>query len=974
MNDEDDSYLRKYFQRNKAKQMQKVKEQNIRNHTTPKTATFRLKTNKFGILEVSKPPALILRSAQEHHRTNCEIRDENVLYLSTENALQSATSRRDSQTTAKLRSIKAAWPKKSPQTFKGDGKMKRKALSVVKSFLPKQQIDVSAISFSLYHDKLATRSEMAVENKGGVEENKSKVSQSLIADSISSDVKNVIPINDLYSLKHTNAAHRCDVTEQEKNETDFCENQQNSDSKNNSLLQQDQSFELDLHKHKSFDSVKTLQKSQEFCPTENNSESAYESSHRVECGPSNEREKVVESPREMKLLKLIKKVDNDISSGFADVISSLHSLCNNMEGPQADRGYVISKNSVEIDKDNHNEICNAQSHLDSTTAEASNAKSEMPQEPRFLENKSAKSEKHPQTSSRKPSSLKSIEVEIAEEKKPGDKRQELISQSKSPEMFPLKSSSSCDNPRTNKPPADKSPSDNMMETLRSASQSRTPVASGRKLKSRMTLLKSREKPKQLSHDETPVRGCKDSRLALMFDLPYRATLVKREMNVGQKIHKERTERESIFGVAKLVPLAPLKTPLKSGISSRSRKNSILEFFQSKMSVNEELESIKQQAYLKKEQKRCRNKKRKNVNKTKDLEISLDVKPLFLKSESKSEGSDGKITSDLLPSHRQNFSQPSLPHIHVSSSVDNGTPLSTPKIFRRRYDSSADTKTASSIAKSTTYNINEKSPLTKKIEKLKALQKSRKAFRQLPVFKIDEGSLSQFAESLDENISQEKTYKKTLPAILKLRKSILIRRDEWLGRLGETNPPITSRESPTFELDHKSLSCKQTQADCTEINDLCVTRAGESMSPTSFPLLRKQTPLLPSVMQELNENQQTIKWINKHGNVFEVTSENGKYGSISCYKDPASVCQYVFPKKNPTTDQSTFEKNQTGKQRKTFAHKMWQDLTETTWQPCPKPAKINQLRQMKRSVEKEEPDERLVVVYSNGLGNDVSFQC
>ena len=968
MNEDEGSYLRNYLQHKMIKQ--KEKEVNKENKKNEKLKVIRLKMNRFGcgFMEVTEPPSLTIRSAdvttkaqhedERHCRSHCAIvsiekvsanpdASANDSFLCAEQACKKSSS---------LRNVKVAWPKicnKKHTSYRNI----QKIVKVVKTKLPKTNLNVETISLSLYHDKLTRHPQLDTPSASISNTSKS------LACSNANLLRDKTPMN---STRNKPKLRDCDREQSSPQRGKQCSPQRSrqcSPQRNVTKQTENQPQKVcnteTIQKNENVFKANTQLNSRDCYQADNDrAESAMatrENSRGFESGSSKKLNHSVKSTQNMELLKLLKKVDNNTSSAYAHVISSLHALKNTLEGSQENKVYHgAAEFSYVTDESRNKEFC-SRNHSEINMIGVSSARPKKPQESNFLSQKSAKSE----PTSREVSYFNSPVQKASEEKTKNnqEQRSKKILQSKTPDMFMLKSS--CDRTPSKKLSHREPHSENPLETLHCSAND-----TGQNLKSQMQFLKSREIPAQLSHDETPVRGCKQ-KIDLTFDLPYKATLVKRETNVGERIHQDRKEKEKIFGAPRLVTLAPIKTSSRPNLS-RLKRNSILEFFQGKMSAKQDLETINMQATDRK-RKRNQKVKEKRTETNKNLKIIPVIKPAtVLKPNSICDRE--KENNDVIIRPSQSI----LSSIQVPrTNQDAYSPLATPKIFRRRYDN-GDVKTPSSIAKSTTYNINENSPLSKKIEDLRALRNSRNPCRQLPVYNIDEGSLPQFAENL-ENISQEKTYKKPLPAVLKLRKTVLAKRGKWFGQLEELNHQTKREETPKIEIDLKSLHCKQTQTDNLEASaDGNPERARESMSPVSFPLIRTQTPLLPSVMQELGRNQQTVKWINSHGNVFEVTSENGKYGNISRYKDPTSVCQYMFSKKHQPTAYCGGYKNPYNRQ-KTLKSKLWQNLSETTSQPSPSQTHIKPFR-ANWCISSQRPDESVMVVYSNGRGNDISFRC
>ena len=498
------------------------------------------------------------------------------------------------------------------------------------------------------------------------------------------------------------------------------------------------------------------------------------------------------------------------------------------------------------------------------------------------------------------------------------------------------------NERVSSPEVFSLKSEGVKEALH-CNSSRAPSRSERKLKSRLQNLRFRDSwskdQSALSHDDTPARGSKN-RISLQFDLPYKATLVKRETNVGQKLHRERKERESRFGVPQLVAVAPVKTSAKP-IMSRPRRRSILQFFH-KTSTKNELESSEEDNPVEESQgeKQLFNK----------VGINVDLRNSDTQTEKFHDSSDSIRTA---------FDHPT---------VSECTPFSSPKIFRRQHESLNTHRSPSSVAKSATYNISEKSSLHKKIEELRNIKKSRRMFRNLPIFNVDVGSLKEQAEYGDESISQEKTYKKQLPAILKLRKNIFSKRDECLGQSEKQRDTSQS----TLFINLSSTSLAKQRHKFREKFEMTRNQAHDDrkiVSPADMTSPRPQTPLLPSVLQELKEKQQTIKWTNKMGNVFQVTAENGRYGKITCCKDPTYISHHVAPPRKRTE-----KVKNANKQRKDLAFKKWQDLSESVSHHCKSIRPAARAKRLRHKKGKVGMKEEVVVVFTNGTGNETTFMC
>ena len=738
-------------------------------------------------------------------------------------------------------------------------------------------MDPGTISYTLYHDKLTTRQEHVSPRSDSLSSCSHRTHSSLKPTKLNFVSGSVTPNH--FKFAHENNSKPCDVinlnllSDFGNDVTNHIKSRElKSETKNETKI-----FEANKRRE-------TTSLSNSFDVTKDGSS--------IPCG----RGRIKNAIKGTQDLKLIK--GRHTSSGGDDVISRLQALddrCSESKmTKQCDdkgRAYVTAKNSWLSDEQSAAELCVKREHQGSRK-DRNNSIMENNASEKSVENAGMERKETPQIYN-------------------GKLSEDLKSSS---EILSLKSSS--------------------IDPLNSlhCNSGRSTAGSGRKLRSRK--LRSCGNAKPLSHDETPVKGAKVKRPP-EFDLLYKATLVKREINIGQKLHEERKEREKQFGAPQLVTVVPLKSAPKPNIP-RTRRNSILEFFHNKISNKEE------DFFLKNGSKSNQKSKKK---KEKDFEIVSDVKQLHVKP------GKPKVAEAQCDDVQES---PSFPPITIPTSSNPPplcAPISSPQIFRRKYCDPS----SSSIAQSATYNLNDLSPLSKKIEELRALKKTRKSSKNLPVHSIDGNAHAH------ENISQEKTYKKTLPAILKLRKNAQIKRGEWHDQVCDNKRHIGSQCHPSVDLAPISLSYKARGPPSSHSS-----RA--ALSPISFPILRTQTPLLPSVIQGLNQN--TIKWSNKHGNIFEVTAENGKYGSISCYKDPSSVCQYVFP---PTSHSRGGENPL--KRKKNISQKLWQDISEVS-QPNGVYQNLDRKKVTShhRASKNEIPDEHMMVLYSNGLGRDLSFRC
>ncbi|XP_018666873.2 uncharacterized protein LOC108949337 isoform X2 [Ciona intestinalis] len=446
-------------------------------------------------------------------------------------------------------------------------------------------------------------------------------------------------------------------------------------------------------------------------------------------------------------------------------------------------------------------------------------------------------------------------------------------------------------------------------------------------------------------------------LHLNFDKTYKVRLLRKESNIGNKVHRERKERELTVGAPRVITLTSqhknMETRPNSQESSKSgmfnfprpRRNSIIEFLQRRLGSAGIKESKK--------------KPLPPIQTTSKVCETRDNTPERVKGENKVEETLKVFPEKVhLRCRYSRESTPVSPQCYVHENF-NDKPT---KRFEQRMNLVAH-KRMSPIANKETYNILDKTPLKKKIEELRALRSIKsKPNSMLAVLNMAGDMLTQ--ENVDQGISEEKTYKKSVPGIAKLRQKML--------------PDISkpSKVSPN----HPQATCK-----CTHTNEQSTSfteRDATNIENTTFrPLtrlqqLRSETPLYPSVMRELG-SQQVIEWSDKLGNVFHVTTEDGKYGKISSTKDMKPLRSLVEQTTSKRVDRNSERGPDVIKDRRTLAQKAWGGLdsnkedkkiqTTVPNSPHRKPTK-------KKRRSRPEGRGQVFVVYTNGDGKRVSFKC
>nr|XP_018666873.1 uncharacterized protein LOC108949337 isoform X2 [Ciona intestinalis] len=445
-------------------------------------------------------------------------------------------------------------------------------------------------------------------------------------------------------------------------------------------------------------------------------------------------------------------------------------------------------------------------------------------------------------------------------------------------------------------------------------------------------------------------------LHLNFDKTYKVRLLRKESNIGNKVHRERKERELTVGAPRVITLTSqnknMETRPNSQESSKSgmfnfprpRRNSIIEFLQRRLGSAGIKESKK--------------KPLPPIQTTSKVCETRHNTPERVKGENKVEETLKVFPEKVhLRCRYSRESTPVSPQCYVHENF-NDKPT---KRFEQRMNLVAH-KRMSPIANKETYNILDKTPLKKKIEELRALRSIKsKPNSMLAVLNMAGDMLTQ--ENVDQGISEEKTYKKTVPGIAKLKQKML---------------PEIAKPSKVSPNHPQTCKCTHTNEQSTSFTE----RDATNIEKTTFrPLtrlqqLRSETPLYPSIMRELG-SQQVIEWSDKLGNVFHVTTEDGKYGKISSTKDMKPLRSLVEQTTSKKVDRSSERGSDIIKDRRTLAQKAWGSLdskkedkniqTTVPNSPHRKPTK-------KKRKSRPEGRGQVFVVYTNGDGKHVSFKC
>lgn len=350
--------------------------------------------------------------------------------------------------------------------------------------------------------------------------------------------------------------------------------------------------------------------------------------------------------------------------------------------------------------------------------------------------------------------------------------------------------------------------------------------------------------------------------------------------------------------------------------------------------------------------------------------------------------------------------PAPPRTPPKMTVQEQQPATVPAPdFKHRLKLTAH-KRVSPIAVKETYNILERTPLRQRIDELRALQNNKRKLRgAITVLNMTAGDLIGYGgeHSDDENIAKEKTYRKPIPGIMKLKKQAEIR------LLQESDPSLGGGSCRFQEVRDFGTSARRRQlpplgnpqhAAAVQTDRFRVQSPNDDdyaamRPPTSLERIRSQTPLYPSIIKALSDGsgQQIVQWSDKMGNTFKVTAENGKYGAISCIKDrtagtfkgptpqrkpPHGEKDYIAPK--PTiASENVDAKAKVIDSRRALAEKMWRSLSASSSRKHaivakPRRHKPGNRRKSTRRKNVGGSESMVVVVYADGDGKDVSFSC
>ncbi|XP_076816235.1 uncharacterized protein LOC143462082 [Clavelina lepadiformis] len=481
-------------------------------------------------------------------------------------------------------------------------------------------------------------------------------------------------------------------------------------------------------------------------------------------------------------------------------------------------------------------------------------------------------------------------------------------------------------------------------------------------------------------------GDKKRGLQLLFDKPYKATLLRKEVNIGRRVHMERKEREDTLGVPCIVPInkngqtqqkAFQRPSSKDSTVSyskprpiRPRRSSILEFLQSKFlwernPSTKPKEEMQNEACTKLQTdcnlKLCQN----GCDELEDFEtyenfgLLSEKKPLH-----------EKYTCRLgAPATGQPQTSTNTKNCKESSFYATNQINVTQRKQRRN-------NTASPIPDTDAYNTLDRSPLKRRIEELQALQGLKQKVKPILLNKIELNT-----SDYEGEISDEKTYKKTVPAMLRFTRRIApkVRLPAWQVQLqkdaafAKTSQPFakdaTAQCSPIY-LDTDCFAC--TKNNLTKSTSTSY-RASHSSRVNSALKFSMEGQMEFDSTDEQSENAQIIKWSNKLGNMFEVTSENGKYGKISCSKDLTSMpmqapSQKFNMERNGGITKSTLDS------RKELTKRAWKRLTDTKVAKSEEKSSKITLQESNQRLQNNTIKEKLVVIYANGRGSNIGFKC
>nr|XP_039270099.1 general transcriptional corepressor trfA-like [Styela clava] len=373
---------------------------------------------------------------------------------------------------------------------------------------------------------------------------------------------------------------------------------------------------------------------------------------------------------------------------------------------------------------------------------------------------------------------------------------------------------------------------------------------------------------------------RDETVPLSFEGSYSCRVIRKEKNVGAKIHSERKRREMELGVPKMVALVGKnnirgisRESTASRITSkiRSRKNSVVDFFQRRLSVDKlgsrqmkRLESLSQ-----------KNKREiHNLAPSTRKKIELHI-PVFDET-SEEESDENKINFDLLKNT----------NVNDKNTDESKGKQATEKVAALLGDVHIASKDESSIASDTTYNILQCGTINRRIEELKRLKKSKRKTRALETVTLH----INIESSEEEDIAAEKTYKKSVPGINKYSKKVpatmVVSRDKVasLKKISRTTSPGLDKYS--------SSQCDFVTADTHSSRLETVKSDGPDKQIHSNKVLTSARCKNLKKFETKHSRPNTrsdglIQWTDECGNVCQVQSDDGKYGDIVLKSRPFS---------------------------------------------------------------------------------------